>query len=221
MRNINSSILAELQSEELRPFVGLQLYIESSYYRFTDCDVPLAYSGNLFTPLGIKWDVIKYSRNKIVDQVRFELDNLEEDFTSMFVGGTPEGSEVVFYLFTVNEYGALAGGAAFTMFEGEIGQWDLDETKLVFTATSIMSRWNRETLSKQGSSCRYKVFKGDRCGYSGGETWCDRTYVRCQTLGNTANFGGERWLPSIEGKQVWWGKVPVRSNPWGWRGYGY
>ena len=38
--------------------------------------------------------------------------------------------------------------------------------------------------------CRYKMFKGTYCGYSGGETVCSRTFVRCKEIGNQARFGG-------------------------------
>lgn len=38
--------------------------------------------------------------------------------------------------------------------------------------------------------CRYKVFKGAYCGYSGSESDCDRTFSRCKALGNQSRFGG-------------------------------
>ena len=37
--------------------------------------------------------------------------------------------------------------------------------------------------------CRYKQFKGWRCGYAGAETTCDRTLSRCRELGNSERFG--------------------------------
>ena len=37
--------------------------------------------------------------------------------------------------------------------------------------------------------CRF-IFKGSRCGYSGVETDCDRTFVRCEELDNIERFGG-------------------------------
>lgn len=40
------------------------------------------------------------------------------------------------------------------------------------------------------SHCRYKVFKGAQCGYTGLETGCNRTFTRCNELLNTARFGG-------------------------------
>jgi lambda family phage minor tail protein L len=38
--------------------------------------------------------------------------------------------------------------------------------------------------------CRYKRFKGPRCGYSGGATTCDRSLKRCRELGNSTRYGG-------------------------------
>ncbi len=43
------------------------------------------------------------------------------------------------------------------------------------------------------------------CRYAGAETWCDRSWERCAALDNTINFEGCRWLPGIQGKQIWWG----------------
>jgi len=41
MRTINASILAELESEQLRPFLLLSWTIDGTAYGYTDCDVPL------------------------------------------------------------------------------------------------------------------------------------------------------------------------------------
>ena len=41
----------------------------------------------------------------------------------------------------------------------------------------------------QATICRHK-FKGTLCGYSGGETACDKTLTRCRVLVNSDRFGG-------------------------------
>jgi len=106
-----------------------------------------------------------------------------------------------------SEY-SLYAPAKITIFEGEIDSWGLTESKVNITATNILSRWARRTLSVHSSSCRWKKFKGTECGYTGAQTWCDRSFSRCSALNNTSNFGGFRWLPSIVDKEIWWGKVP-------------
>ena len=46
--------------------------------------------------------------------------------------------------------------------------------------------------------CRFKTFGGDRCGYviTGSET-CDRTFINCDTLGNSSRFGGFPGVGSV------------------------
>jgi lambda family phage minor tail protein L len=49
-------------------------------------------------------------------------------------------------------------------------------------------RWPRNRILK--TFCRYRHFKGDRCGYTGTETTCDRTLTQCREYGNSERFGG-------------------------------
>jgi phage-related protein len=53
---------------------------------------------------------------------------------------------------------------------------------------------NKRTFSK---ICNF-VFKDSRCGYSGSETFCDKTLPSCQGFGNSANFGGFPDLPDLQ-----------------------
>ena len=48
--------------------------------------------------------------------------------------------------------------------------------------------------------CRYNTFKGSLCGYTGGETDCDRTLTRCRELNNIARFGG---FPGMGRMGIW------------------
>jgi hypothetical protein len=211
MRDIDSNILAELAKQELRPFLLFDMEINSTHYRYTDCDVPIIFDSNTYSPRGFSFDRVNYGAHFIVDSVEIALDNLDSVMTSIFVGGTPQGSPVKLELVVLDSSYAIIGSASVTVFEGEIDSWDLDEEKLAITVTSIFSQWSQRTLSKHSASCRWKKFKGTECGYSGGETWCDRTYARCVALANTANFGGFRWLPSIIDKEIWWGRLRGES----------
>ena len=42
--------------------------------------------------------------------------------------------------------------------------------------------------------CRF-LFKGQDCGYAGAEGVCNKTFNRCQELGNTTRFGGFPGIP--------------------------
>lgn len=102
----------------------------------------------------------------------------------------------------------IAGPGVLTLFEGGLDAWTLNDKMLKIGAKSEMARWTQKPLSLHSVSCRWKQFKGTECGYAGEGTWCDRTYTRCEDLGNAPNFGGFRWLPSIMDKEIWWGKIP-------------
>ena len=78
------------------------------------------------------------------------------------------------------------------------------EVEFVFEviSTDINERWVTFTIGAANPynkifpgnrvmrlSCRYRKFKGIHCGYVGVETECDRSYTRCEELGNIARFG--------------------------------
>jgi len=206
MRNLDSQIMAQLAASELRPFMLLDMEIDSTHYRYTDCDVPIVTGGNRFEPRGFTAEPIRYSMSRIVEEARFDLDNLDDALTAAFVGGAPQGGEVILYLALLDANYAVVASPVI-QFQGELNAWNLDEEKVSVTVASLFTRWNQRTLAKHSASCRWKKFKGDECGYSGAATWCDRSYSRCAALNNTDNFGGFRWLPSIMDAEIWWGRT--------------
>lgn len=426
MRDVPTEVIQEFLSREYRPFWLVEFTIGGTPFRITDCDVPIAVGGNLYSPRGFKIPAFRYSDKSMVDQIKLTIDNLDDEFTSAFVGGTPQrsafavkqifldsdykpigqvagpaghwkfdeglgetvldfsgnenhgdmtgsdfvwqtdgilggclqitaksgnyidcgsaalfkrtgdlslagfirlenptwpdattnytlftnetyqssgfilrigGSDrkilyrtsqaaastyqqgntalnqnqwyhvaivhdstagtVTFYLdgspdgsgsitdavaATINFFistgqslygkmdnflffdrvltadevadladyqnGGYVGPGAISQFEGGLDAWTIDGRQLKVAAKSEMARWTQQPLSYHSISCRWKEFKGDECAYAGGESWCDRTYTRCEALGNTVNFGGFRWLPSIMDVEIWWGKIP-------------
>ena len=163
--------------------------------------------GDKFSRRGIRPDPASYGLGTIVDKCTIEIDNVDQYMTSIFVGSSVQGSDVGLRMVVLDEDLSIIGGEAFTLFSGEIDSWELDpDDKVVVTMANIFTRWNQMTLANHSSSCRWKVFKGAECGYVGGATECDRTYVTCHTLGNSDNFGGFRWLPSLQDAVIWWGR---------------
>jgi hypothetical protein len=197
--------MAALQADELRPFLLLDLNIDDTHYRYTECDVSISSGGNLFQPRSFKISAITYSLSKVVDSMQMETDNLDDALTAAFVGGTPQGSPVLLQQVLLDsDYSVIV--EPITWFDGEVDDWQLKES-LRLTVVSEMVQWAQRTLNRHSPSCRWRTgFKGTHCGYSGDQTWCDRSYKRCESLGNTANFGGFRWLPSIVDAEIWWGR---------------
>lgn len=205
MRNIPANILTALAGKELRPFLLFETTIDETAYRYTDCDVPIFFE-NLFEPRGLRLEPIQYSSQRIVDKMTLELDDLDDTMKPPFIAGDAQGSEAIMRAVVLDDDYKIIEGTAIIFFEGEIDDWELDEETLKVNIVSQFIRWSQNTLSRHGASCRWKKFKGIYCQYSGGSTWCDRTYARCEALGNEDNYGGFRWLPSIVEKDIWWGR---------------
>ena len=81
------------------------------------------------------------------------------------------------------------------------------EDRATIRALNELVLWRKRPLRSASATCPW-TFKGTERGYAGGAGWCDQSYARCSELGNTANFGGFRFLPALMEKQIWWGRVP-------------
>lgn len=211
MRDIDAAIMAQLESGEITPFILVGLDIDGGKF-YTDCDVPVPYGGNLYQPHSFSADAINYSLNTVVDTAKITIDDLDDDLKPEFVGGNPQGAEVYIWSVLLDADYKVVADAHVSWFEGDLGEWEYRGQRLAATISNMFARWNQQTLNRHSPSCRYKVFADTkRCQYAGAETWCDRTYSRCAALGNQINFGGQRWLPSIENAKIWWGAEPANA----------
>lgn len=175
---------------------------QSSSYQYSSGD------GN-YDPRGFEFESINYTLSNVMDDCTLRIDNLDSVLTSIFVDGTIEGETASVYLGLLDTDDSVLGTVL--IFTGEVDSFDLDESEVRLVIGSIFTRWAQESYNSHPSSCRWKVFKGDECVYSGAVATCDRRYVTCQALGNTANFGGFRWLPSIENKKIQWGPTSTEA----------
>lgn len=214
-RDIEVGMMDQFRAGELTPVCLFKFTDGDTTYRYCDLDVPLntehtSYSGidigdnsGLYSPLGFKFDSIKYSLGNIVDQANITIDNRDQVMTSIFVAGIIQGEESSLSVAVLDSAGELMG--AQTIFKGEIDSWELHEEEVRITLSTPFARWAQQTTSLHSSSCRWKEFKGTECQYSGAETICDRSFTRCTILGNTQHFGGFRFLPDFENRQLAWG----------------
>jgi len=215
-RGLAEAITDELSALQLFPFFCLDFTDGDNDYKYTTLDVPitLAVEGGPdgdYVSRGFEFESINYTLSNVMDDCTLRVDNLDSTLTAIFVDGTVEETEASVYIGLLDSDGALVGTAL--MFTGEVDSFELDETEVRMVIGSMFTRWSQQAYNKHSASCRWKVFKGTECAYAGAGTWCDRSYTRCNALGNTANFGGFRFLPSIENKKVWWGPNPdQRAN---------
>jgi hypothetical protein len=211
MSRLKAEVAEQLASKELFPVWFFEFTDGEYYYRYCSLDVPLFTTdtdgpSGYFVPRNFDFESLEYTLSNVMDTAVLTVDNGDRILTSIFVDGIIEEQPASLYLGLLDATGDYIGGVK--LFEGEVDDWELDENEVRITIGSIFSRWSQSSGGKHSASCRWKVFKGTECAYSGSGEWCDRTYNRCVQLENSANFGGFRFLPSLENTTIWWGPTP-------------
>lgn len=208
MRDVDPAIVTALEARQITPFLLFRTTIDSIEFCYTDCDVPIVLDGKRYLPRGFDPGGISRSSGNVVDELTITIDDTDSLLTATFLEGDVQGADAVLSLVVLDSALAIVGGVEEILFQGTIDSWTLQaERSVAVTLSSPLVAWNRSCASIHASSCRWMEFKGTRCGYAGSETWCDRSYARCTALANTDNFGGFRWLPSLENKDIWWGRT--------------
>lgn len=204
MKNWPVAFTAQLESETYRPFHLLQMNF-SPPLRYTTCDIPLAYQGNEFSPRTFAVPELESSVSSGIDKVTLEIDMADRDATLLeeFVGGTPGDISVHLYLQVLNDNMQAVSTAI--LFSGKIDSFEYKRPILGVAVSSFHSLWNKRTMEMSTPSCRRNFRKSD-CGYAGAADWCDRSWLRCEALGNTSRFNGFRFLPSLSDRDLWWGR---------------
>jgi hypothetical protein len=179
--------------------------------RYTNCDVPLVYDGNLYASRPFIIPELSHSIGSNVDKVTIEIDIADRDASLLeeFVGGTPGDTTVHVYLQVLDD--DMQAVATATMFQGKIDSYDKTTSVLSVSVASFHSLWNKKAMEISTPTCRRNFGRPD-CGYVGAETWCDRSRARCVVLANTDRFNGFRFLPDLVDKDIWWGQEPKHET---------
>lgn len=204
MRDLSALIKAALAAEEGAMFWFLELQFDTSL-KYTNCDIDLYYSGNKFETMPFDIAPVKYSAKSSVDKVTIDIQNVDLQMSAVFLNENIMNKWGILRIGFFDNNGVIID-QIFELFRGLVSTWKLSEPKASITLVNEFIFWNKKTLRKHQSACRWP-FKGTECGYSGAETWCDQGYARCLVLGNTDNFGGDRWLPDLMEKEIYWGRI--------------
>lgn len=233
MRDLSSFVEAALAAEEGKLFWFLELQF-NTYLRYTDCDIDLwnmvnfislatesknflitesgayliaeqGYNSNKFETMPFSVTPINYSAKSSVDKAIIEIANVDLQMSAVFLNEDIMNKWGILWVALFNDDNVIIS-QPIEVFRGLVSTWKLSEPKASITLVNEFIFWNKKTLRKHQSSCRWP-FKGIECGYSGAETWCDQSYARCIVLDNTDNFGGFRWLPNLMEKEIYWGRT--------------
>ena len=100
-----------------------------------------------------------------------------------------------------------AGGAQLTevplLSNASVVGYTCDEGAMQLTAQGTVESAAGMAGRVCSRNCMY-VFKGSRCAYAGGATYCGHRFADCTTLGNTARFGGFQTMPTLNTRLSYW-----------------
>ncbi len=86
------------------------------------------------------------------------------------------------------------------VFRGYVTSVSASQGNIQLEVSERYHDWSRPLNKREFSKICNFVFKGNRCAYTGAETFCDKTLPACQAYGNEARFGGFPDLPGLQFK---------------------
>jgi len=106
--------------------------------------------------------------------------------------------------------GNISGARAYCVgINEDSGTWTAGDIagSLHFTQTSgTFSAAETLTISASSGSTAISANVATVEAGNSSVSWCDQSYDRCRSLGNSTNFGGFRWLPGLAKKNIVWGR---------------
>jgi phage-related protein len=204
MKSWPASLITQLQAEAAHFVWYVELTLTTTW-RFCDADFNLKYDGNTYQAESLKVTNIKLTPGLTVDRANIEVGDAAGTLRSVFFSEDVLNKPARLGMVALDSsFQVISAAACFVGFILTYG--DITETTVPVILANELMLWRKKALRKSHAGCPWP-FKGTECGYSGSGS-CNQTYEQCVTLGNQANFGGERWLPAIAEQKLWWGRVP-------------
>ena len=192
----NQGIYLVNEQDEIIPRKLLKITLEggSVYILDNETLASLKYDGEDYIGAPLTNGEIKKDKNSATSKMSLELSNVGLAFSGIVgqrgdvITNAPAILTLVFLDINNNtllpEYNQV-------LFAGRCNNLKLDyETARMDILTELGSPETQVPAMKYRTTCQVRRFKDCRCGYTGTETKCDRTFARCKELGNEENFRG-------------------------------
>ena len=181
--------LLEVEKDEIIPRKLLNIDIPDHSIRILDNET---LEQLIYNPLS--HDEIKKDDNSSVSKMSISLSNVGLGVSAIvgnngdIVTNSPAVLTLVFLDVNTNE---LIKNTHQVLYAGNCNNLVLDYEKATMDIETPLGGYEKQCpVMKYRASCQVRRFKDCRCGYRGKETTCDRTFARCEELGNIQNFRG-------------------------------
>jgi len=134
-----------------------------------------------------------------VNRLSLALGDLEFKNSQLFVGNINlvRGAKVIIRR-TLRALDAVRPESYRIIFRGYVTGISAKAGNITLEVSERFYDFSRPLNKREYSKVCNFVFKGPKCGYTGPETFCDKTLTQCETYGNAANFGGFPELPDLQ-----------------------
>jgi len=200
---VDPAFLASLQNESAR-VVALVDFGFATPYRVTNLDIDYWYGGQQYLAREVSIGVIVSTSGLSVDRVEIKVANPSRELSAILLGADQRGKLVTIRVAAIDDDGQLIGSGE--AFAGLLSNYEIFDDRADLKCVNFLVMWKKKAMRKAQSSCPWP-FRGSECGFAGSEDWCNQTYDRCAALGNTDNFGGNRFLDYLAEARIWWGRV--------------
>ena len=188
--------LLEVEKDEIIPRKLLEIDIPGGGVRILDNETLsyLVYNGNEYLGAPLTHGEITKDDNSSVSKLNISLSNVALSISAIVgargdvITNSPAILTLVFLDVNTN---TLIANSAQILYAGKCNNLTLDYENASMDIETPLGGYEKQCpVMKYRASCQVRRFKDCRCGYTGEETACDRTFDRCKELGNEANFRG-------------------------------
>ena len=199
MRNLDAVSISEKNKPENKPIF---LYTIYDYDGSTDMflaeyDTDVTFDGQTYTRFPMSHEYVGENTQGEIPVLKIKVSNVSRYMQAFLEQYDFCGLKVKITLVWANQ---LAETDAKMDDIYYIDSYSADENAVEFNLTGRFDVLDVTIPARKYSRnyCGWK-FKSTECGYSGGETTCNKTLSRCRVLANQERFGG---FPSVPSRRV-------------------
>lgn len=192
----NEVSFTEVEKDEIIPRKLLKIELEGGSIYILDNETleSIDFNGETYFGAPLKHGEIKNDDNSSVNKLEIELSNVSLAISAIIGnrGDVITNSFAVLTLIFLNvNTNEIINGLQKILYSGKCNNLSLDYEKASIDIETELGGYEKlAPVIKYRPTCQVRRFKDCRCGYTGSALNCDRSFQRCEELGNTSNFRG-------------------------------
>jgi len=200
MRTPSSDFITRKNAEANQPIFLYIIYDwdgASNNLYYTNHKTSIVYSGQAYVKCPITHETIGENTTGEIDSVSIKLGNASRLVQAYLEDYDWRGKKVSIIQIFADKLDDADANITDTYYIDSYSS-NQDNASFLLTSKFDILGIGLPTRKYSRNFCNWK-FKSTECGYSAGETECNKTLARCRVLANSERFGG---FPSIPSKRI-------------------